>query len=194
MPISFVRSPRTSPPPDPAMTDTSLQYPVGRFTAPDVVTDAARASAIDGIAGLPAAMRAALASLTATQIETPYRDGGWTVRQVVHHVADSHMHAYLRVKFALTEESPTIRPYDESAWAQLPDVTTIPAEVSLSLLDAMHARWAACLRGLSPEQFARPFVHPELGPQRIDLSLLRYDWHGRHHVAHVTSLRMRMGW
>ena len=176
------------------MPDTSLQYPVGRFTAPDQITDAARAVAIAEIAGLPAAMRAAVSGLDATQLETPYRDGGWTVRQVVHHVADSHMHAYIRVKFALTEESPTIRPYDEGAWAMLPDVVTVPADVSLSLLDGIHARWVACLAGLTGEQMTRPFVHPELGPQRLDLSLLRYAWHGRHHVAHVTSLRARIGW
>jgi DinB superfamily len=176
------------------ISDRSLQYPVGRFTAPDVVSDAMRTSAIDEIAALPATMRAAVSGLSALQIETRYRDGGWTVRQVVHHVADSHMHAYLRVKFALTEESPTIRPYDEAAWSMLPDVAALPIETSLTLLDVLHARWTSCLRGLAPDQFARPFVHPELGAQRIDVSLLRYAWHGRHHVAHVTSLRERMAW
>lgn len=176
------------------MTATSLQYPVGRFTAPDVITEALRTPAILALQSLPAAMRAAVDGLSDAQLETPYRDGGWTVRQVVHHVADSHMHAYIRVKFALTEESPTIRPYDESAWAVLPDVMTVPTEVSLSLIDGIHARWVACLRGLQSEQFARPFVHPELGPQRLDLALLRYEWHGRHHVAHITGLRTRMGW
>ena len=176
------------------MADTSLQYPVGRFTTPAVVTEAAARAALDGIAALPQAMRMAVAGLAASQLEAPYRDGGWTVRQVVHHVADSHMHAYLRVKFALTEEAPTIRPYDEGAWAVLPDVAAIPVEASLVLLDSLHARWVACLRGGPSAQFARTFVHPELGAQRIDLSLLRYDWHGRHHVAHITSLRERMGW
>ncbi len=176
------------------MSDTSLQYPVGHFTAPDVVSTAMRVAAVDEIAALPAAMRAAVQGLTLAQLETPYRDGGWTVRQVVHHVPDSHMHAYTRVKFALTEESPTIRPYDEGAWSQLPDVVALPIDVSLTLLDAIHTRWIACVRGLTESQFARVFVHPELGPQRVDLSLLRYAWHGRHHVAHITSLRMRMGW
>ena len=176
------------------MSDTSLQYPVGHFTAPDVVSTAMRAAAVDEIAALPAAMRAAVHGLTLAQLETPYRDGGWTVRQVVHHVPDSHMHAYTRVKFALTEESPTIRPYDEGAWSQLPDVVALPIDVSLTLLDAIHTRWIACVRGLTESQFARVFVHPELGPQRVDLSLLRYAWHGRHHVAHITSLRTRMGW
>lgn len=176
------------------MTATSLQYPVGRFTAPDEITGALRASAIAALTALPVAMRTAVDGLTDAQLETPYRDGGWTVRQVVHHVADSHMHAYIRVKFALTEESPTVRPYDEAAWAELPDVACVPAQVSLSLIDGVHARWVACLAGLHEAQFARPFVHPELGPQRLDLSLLRYDWHGRHHVAHVTGLRTRMGW
>lgn len=191
---SFVKSRRTLQPADRQMTETSLQYPVGRFTEPDVVTEAALAAAIDGLAGLPAAMRSAVASLTPAQLETPYRDEGWTVRQVVHHVADSHMHAYVRVKFALTEDAPTIRPYDEAAWSLLPDVAAVPIEVSLALIDGIHARLVSCLRGITPAQFARPFVHPELGPQRIDLSMLRYDWHGRHHVAHVTSLRTRMGW
>jgi hypothetical protein len=176
------------------MTETSLQYPVGRFTVPDQVTAAMLASAIDEIAALPGAMRAAVDGLTAAQLGTPYRDGGWTVRQVVHHVPDSHMHAYIRVKFALTEDAPTIRPYDEGAWALLPDVAAVPIDVSLSLLDGIHARWVACLRGLDAAQFARTFVHPELGAQRIDVSLLRYAWHGRHHVAHITSLRTRMGW
>ena len=176
------------------MTATSLQYPVGRFTAPDEITDALRMSAIAALQALPATMRAAVDGLTDAQLETSYRDGGWTVRQVVHHVADSHMHAYIRVKFALTEQSPTIRPYDEAAWAVLPDVMTVPPQVSLSLIDGIHARWVACLRGLQGEQFAQPFVHPELGPQRLDLSLLRYEWHGRHHVAHITGLRTRLGW
>jgi hypothetical protein len=159
-----------------------------------VVTPEATAAALEEIAALPAAMRAAVHGLVTTQLETPYRDGGWSVRQVVHHVPDSHMHAYTRVKFALTEESPTIRPYDEAAWAMLPDVAALPVEVSLSLLEGIHTRWVACLRGLSADQLARTFVHPELGPQRIDLSLQRYAWHGRHHVAHITSLRARMGW
>lgn len=176
------------------MTETSIQYPVGRFTAPDDITPALRNHAIDEIALLPTAMTKAVHGLDTAQLETPYRDGGWTVREVVHHVADSHMHAYLRAKFALTEESPTIRPYDEAAWSKLADVSTVPIGVSLSLIDGIHARWVACLRGLVDAQFARPFVHPELGPQRIDLSLLRYAWHGRHHVAHITSLRAQKGW
>jgi hypothetical protein len=175
-------------------SETSLQYPVGRFSAPDVVTPEMLRATIDEVAALPAALAAAVAGLTASQIETPYREGGWTVRQVVHHVADSHMHAYIRVKFALTEENPTIRPYDEGAWAALPDVAAIPIATSVSLVDGIHVRWAACLRGLPLAKFARSFVHPELGAQRIDVSLMRYAWHGRHHVAHITSLRTRMGW
>ena len=176
------------------MTDVSLQYPVGRFTVPEDITVVMRNHAIDEIASLPSAMGVAVHGLTDAQLETPYRVGGWTVRQVVHHVADSHMHAYIRSKFALTEESPTIRPYDEASWATLPDVDAVPMTVSLSLIDGIHARWVACLRGLADAQFARPFVHPELGAQRLDLSLLRYAWHGRHHVAHITALRARMGW
>jgi hypothetical protein len=176
------------------MTETSLQYPVGRFTAPSVVSAAQRAAAIDEIAALPAALRAAVQGLSQAQLDTPYRDGGWTVREVVHHVPDSHMHAYTRVKFALTEKAPTIRPYDEAAWTLLPDVQAVPVEVSLSLLEGIHTRWVACLRGLTEAQVARTFVHPDLGAQPIDLTVLRYAWHGRHHLAHVTSLRSRMGW
>ncbi len=176
------------------MTETSLQYPVGRFTTPDVVTAEMCGSAIRELVALPTAMRRAVDGLSESQLDTPYRDDGWTVRQVVHHVADSHMHAYIRVKFALTEESPTIRPYDEGAWATLPDVAIVPVSVSLSLIDGIHARWTTCLSGTTAEQMTRPFVHPELGAQPIDLSLLRYAWHGRHHVAHITSLRTRMGW
>lgn len=176
------------------MSETSLQYPVGRFTAPDEITAEMRLAAIEQVAATPGAMRAAVAGLDAESLETPYRDGGWTVRQVVHHVADSHMHAYVRFKFALTEEAPTIRPYDEAAWAVLPDVAVVPVEVSLSLIDGIHARWVACMQALDDRSFARHFVHPEMGPQRLDLSLLRYAWHGRHHVAHVTSLCARMGW
>ena len=171
-----------------------MQYPVGRFTAPETVTKALLDAAINEIAALPAAMRAAVQGLTAAQLETPYRDGGWNVREVVHHVPDSHMHAYTRVKFALTEDSPTIRPYDEGAWTRLPDVATVPIDVSLSLLDAIHTRWVACLRGLDEAQFKRVFVHPELGGQAIEMSVLRYAWHGRHHLAHITSQRSRMGW
>lgn len=176
------------------MPEFTVQYPVGRFVLPPAITPDMRAAAIDEIAALPGALSSALAGLTDAQIETPYRDGGWTVREVVHHVADSHMHAYLRTKFALTEEMPTIRPYDEGAWATLPDVAIVPISVSESLLHGIHTRWTACLRGLDDAGFARQFVHPELGPQRIDLALLRYAWHGRHHVAHVTGLRERMGW
>jgi DinB superfamily len=176
------------------MTETTLQYPVGRFSEPALITPAMRSHAIDEIALLPAALHHSVRDLTPAQIETPYRDGGWTVREVVHHVADSHMHAYIRVKFALTEESPTIRPYDEAAWSALPDVAAAPIAVSLSLVEGIHARWVACLRGMHDAQFLRPFVHPELGPQQIDLSLLRYAWHGRHHTAHITALSSRMGW
>jgi hypothetical protein len=176
------------------MTETSLQYPIGRFTTPATITPAMRDAAIAELIDTPFAMRSAVDGLTTAQLDTPYREGGWTVRQVVHHVADSHMHAYIRVKFALTEDSPTIRPYDEGAWALLPDVAVVPVTVSLSLIDGIHARWTACLAGTAADQMTRPFVHPELGPQPLDLSLLRYAWHGRHHVAHITSLRTRMGW
>jgi len=176
------------------VTEESLRYPVGRFTEPTIVTIAMRDAAIADLAALPQLLRATVSGLSQAQRDTPYRDGGWSVQQVVHHIADSHMHAYLRVKFALTEESPTIRPYDEAAWALLPDVASVHADVSLSLIDGVHARWVACLAGVDPACFVRPFVHPELGPQPIDVSLLRYAWHGRHHTAHIANLRQRMEW
>jgi hypothetical protein len=148
---------------------------------------------VAAIAELPMRMRAAVAGLTDAQLETPYRPGGWTVRQVVHHVADSHLHAYIRLKFALTEEQPTIKPYDQDAWAALPDCR-LPIEASLALLDGVHARWAALYRSLAPEQFERVFHHPETGLVTVDGQLQLYAWHSRHHVAHITSLRAREGW
>jgi hypothetical protein len=176
------------------MADEELSYPIGRFRVPESVTPDMLAQALNELAAVPAQLRAAVAGLTSAQIETPYRDGGWTVRQVVHHVADSHMHAYTRIKFALTEENPTIRPYDEQAWALLPDVAGLPIDTSLGLVDGVHARLVICLRGMPAASLARTFVHPEMGPQRVDLTALRYSWHGRHHVAHITSLRQREGW
>ena len=177
-------------------TDTTLdpRYPVGTFTKPDAYTPELRARFIDEIAAAPEALRAAVAGLSAEQLGTPYRDGGWTVRQVVHHVADSHMNAYIRFKLALTEHEPTIKPYDEARWAELPDSAATPIEVSLALLDALHLRWVTLLRALSPADFSRHFNHPESGRQPLDRALALYAWHSRHHVAHVTELRKRKGW
>jgi uncharacterized damage-inducible protein DinB len=149
---------------------------------------------MEAIAGLPARMRRAVAGLTDQQLNTPYREGGWTVRQVVHHVPDSHLNAYIRFKLAVTEQNPTIKPYDETAWAQLKDSELTPIEVSLALLESLHARWTVLLRSLSESDFQRKFVHPESGPHDLDWLLGLYAWHGNHHVAHITGLRERMEW
>jgi uncharacterized damage-inducible protein DinB len=132
--------------------------------------------------------------LTPAQLDTPYRDGGWTVRQVAHHVPDSHMNAYLRFKFGLTEDAPPIKTYEEKDWARTPEVAATPVDVSLALLDALHGRWVILLRAMTPEQFARTIKHPDMGPTTLDTMLALYAWHGRHHTAHITSLRERMGW
>ena len=137
----------------------------------------------------PARMRQAIAGLEKDQLDTPYRDGGWTVRQVVHHVPDSHLNAYIRFKWAMTEDAPTIKPYDESAWAALKDSELTPVEVSLTLLESLHARWTVLLRSLKPEDFQRRFTHPDSGPHDLDWLLRLYSWHGNHHLAHITSLR-----
>lgn len=170
-----------------------LRYPVGRFDPAAPVTSDMREPAIAAIAELPARMRAAVAGLADAQLDTPYRPGGWTVRQLVHHVADSHMNGYIRTKLALTEHEPTIKPYDQDAWAPLPD-SRLPIDISLGVLDGVHARWTAVWRSLTPAHFARIFHHPEIGTVSLDLQLQHYAWHCRHHVAHITSLREREGW
>ena len=171
------------------------RYPVGKFEPPKgALTPAQRAQMIDTIAAQPAALRAAVAGFSAAQLDTPYREGGWTVRQVVHHVADSHMNAYVRMRLALTETNPTVKAYDEKTWAELPDARTMPPEVSLTLLDVMHQRWATMLRALTPEQFARTYAHPEYGTVSMDWVLAQYTWHGRHHTAQITTLRGQRGW
>ena len=153
-----------------------------------------RAAWIRQIVEAPAALRAAVAGLTDRQLDTPYRPGGWSVRQVLHHVPDSHLNAYCRCKLALTEDNPTIRPYDEAAWARVADTAKTPPDVSLALLDALHARWVVLLESMSAADFARPFTHPDHGARTLDWLLQLYAWHGRHHAAHVTSLRTREGW
>jgi uncharacterized damage-inducible protein DinB len=174
---------------------TDPRYPIGRFVEPDAHTPASRAAAIDHLAALPAALRDAVAGLDDAQLDTPYRDGGWTVRQVVHHVVDSHLNAYVRHKLAMTEDEPTIRPYDESTWAELGEARTAAPELSLRLLDALHSRWVAFLGTLAPAEFERGFHHPEAKRRMsIDWSLAMYAWHGRHHTAHVTALRAARGW
>lgn len=173
---------------------SDLAYPIGEFAWEGPAGAADRARRIDEIAAAPAALRAAVAGLTDSQLDTPYRPGGWTVRQVVHHVPDSHVNAYVRFKLALTEDVPLIKPYREAAWAELADVKTVPVATSLALLDALHERWVSFLRSLGEAEWARTFRHPDLGVVPLEKNLALYAWHGRHHVAHVTVLRARMGW
>ena len=170
------------------------RYPVGLFQRRDELSDSERSAMIDVIAAAPARLREAVAGLEEVQLDTPYRDGGWTVRQVVHHVPDSHLNAYIRLKLALTAEHPTICPYDESEWAKLADAR-MPIEVSLTLLDSLTERWVGLMRALQPSDFRRTFKHPDHdGVQSLDWLVAMYEWHSRHHVAHITSLRERMGW
>ena len=171
-----------------------LRFPIGKLERKSSLTPAERTAALDAMAKAPAELRAAVKGLDDTQLDTPYRPDGWTVRQLVHHVADSHMNAYTRFRLALTEDAPTIKPYDEKSWAELPDVRELPVEHSLGILDAMHARLDHLLRKTEPASFARTLVHPENGPMTMDSLLSIYSWHGRHHVAHVRGLRERMGW
>ncbi|MGH9349382.1 MAG: YfiT family bacillithiol transferase [Vicinamibacterales bacterium] len=170
-----------------------LSYPVGRFDRQAPRTAETRRVAIQDLATLPARMRNAVNGLIDARLDTPYRPGGWTVRQLVHHVADSHMNGYIRTKLAITEDNPTIKPYDQDAWASLPDAR-LPVAVSLSILDAVHERWTAICRSLAEPDFARTFVHPDLGQLTLDAHVHLYGWHSRHHVAHVTALRQREGW
>jgi uncharacterized damage-inducible protein DinB len=175
--------------------ETDLRYPVGKFDWRAPVSETEYPRLIAEIAEAPNALRTAVAGLSPDQLGTPYRPEGWTVKQVVHHIPDSHLNAYTRFKLALTEEEPTIKPYDEAAWAKLPDSQTVPVDVSLTLLDTLHTRWVALLRSMGAADFARTLRHPEhdrvltLG-QMLGL----YAWHGRHHVAHITALRKREGW
>jgi len=170
------------------------RYPIGHPVLKPELTAAERSEAIETIASAPAALRAAVAGLSPEQLETPYRDGGWTVRQVVHHVPDSHMNAYIRFKLTLTEDEPTIKLYAEDRWARLADSKETPVEVSLTLLETVHRRWDSVLRAMAPTDFQRRLNHPERGLVTLDSMLAMYSWHGRHHVAHVTTLRERMGW
>ncbi len=171
-----------------------LKYPVGLFVADPNVTEEKRRRWIEEIAVTPDKLRAAVTGLTPEQLDTPYRPGGWTVRQVVHHMADSHMNAYIRFKLALTEKEPTIKTFEQDEWAGLADGRTAPVETSVMLVEALHRRWVLLLRSLTLADFARTFVHPELGRVTLDTYLQMYAWDGRHHVAHITSLRTRLGW
>ncbi len=171
-----------------------LQYPIGRFVAPALVSTAQASAWIDEIDRLPAALRSVVQALTPEQLEKPYRPGGWRVRQVVHHLADSHMNSLIRFKLALTEDHPTIKPYSEARWAELPDYVDVPVATSLQLLAALHERWVCLLRRLGAADLKREFVHPESGVVRLDVNLGIYAWHGRHHLAHITRLADREGW
>ncbi|HEX9107013.1 MAG TPA: bacillithiol transferase BstA [Longimicrobiales bacterium] len=171
------------------------RYPIGRAEVVERLTGERRAELIRQIEEAPAALRAALTGLSDEQLDTPYREGGWTVRQLAHHVPDSHLNAYTRFRLALTENEPTIKPYSEKAWSELPDARTEPVEPSLRLLEALHQRWVPLLRAMTPEEWERGFVHPEHGRRMsLDQTLQIYAWHGRHHTAHVTRLRERQGW
>ncbi len=176
------------------MSTPDLRYPVGEFRFPKSVSTGELATFIDQIAETPARMRAAVTGLNDAQLDTPYRPGGWTVRQLAHHVPDSHMNSYVRFRLALTEDEPVIKPYEEKLWAELADARSLPVEPSLVLLEALHARWVPLLRSLSESEWKRTFRHPELGLVSLENNAALYAWHGRHHVAHVTALRERMGW
>jgi uncharacterized damage-inducible protein DinB len=170
------------------------RYPIGKYKEPAAVTPALRQQAIAQIAQTPAKVREAVRGLSDAQLDTPYRDGGWTLRQVVHHLADSHMNAYMRLRLALTEEKPTIKPYEEARWAELEDAKRAPVEWSLALLEPLHERFVRLLRSLSTEDYSRTFVHPEHGARTLDWLLFIYAWHGAHHTAHITELRKQKGW
>jgi hypothetical protein len=175
-------------------SDDALRFPIGDLVPVTTLTPAERVACIADLAALPERLRAAVAGLTDEQLDTPYRPGGWTVRQVVHHLPDSHMNGFIRTKLALTEPEPTIKPYDEKLWADLPD-TRLPIEMSVGLVDGLQARWAVTFRAMTPDLFGRTFVHPELGGAvTLDRQLHGYAWHSRHHVAHITALRQRQGW
>jgi uncharacterized damage-inducible protein DinB len=176
-----------------SLSDLDPRYPVGRFAPPATIELDERTGAIATLAELPERLRNAVDGLSSAQLGVPYREGGWTVRQVVHHVADSHMNAFIRAKLALTEDWPTVKPYDEAAWAKLHD-TAAPVEWSLELVESLHARWVMLLQSLDDEQWQRGFNHPESGPNTVELTTLVYAWHSRHHVAHITHLRAREGW
>jgi uncharacterized damage-inducible protein DinB len=171
-----------------------LRYPIGKFHYDGSISEQQKQAFLFDVAQTPVNLRSAIQGLSDSQLDSPYRPQGWTVRQVVHHLPDSHLNSYVRFKLALTEDDPTIKPYAEDRWAELPDTKATPVEVSLTLLDSLHDRWVRLLRSLTPEQWKRTFRHPEIGPMTLDKTLALYAWHGKHHVAHITELRKRMSW
>lgn len=171
-----------------------LRYPVGPCEYPETVSAGSRRQYIEELAAAPGHFREAVRGLTDSQLDTPYRPEGWTVRQVIHHVADSHMSSFIRFRLGVTEDEPTIKPYDEKKWAELADSRTLPVEVSLQLLEALHRRWVVLLQSFSEADFARRIRHPEIGTVRLDTYLAAYAWHCRHHAAHITGLRDRQHW
>ena len=173
--------------------ETDLRYPVGKFERPERLEESRILALVDSLAEAPARLARAVAGLNAARLDTPYRPGGWTLRQVVHHLPDSHMNAYIRCKLALTESDPTIKTYEEERWAELADSRS-PIEPSLALFENLHARWVLLLRSLAKPDWGRKFLHPNLGMMTVGQNLAQYEWHGRHHVAHIVSLRERQGW
>jgi hypothetical protein len=173
---------------------SDLRYPIGKFEYSGSLPEDQKQKFLDDIAQAPTNLRAAVRGLSDQQLDTPYRPEGWTVRQVAHHVPDSHINAYVRFKLALTEEEPAIKAYEEDRWARLPDTRATPVEISLAMMDSLHDRWVRLLRSLQPEDWKRTFRHPKLGVVSLEKTLALYAWHGRHHVAHITSLRERNGW
>lgn len=170
------------------------RFPIGKFHYEGPLSNEQKQSLLNDVARAPANLRAAVKGLSDAQLDTPYRPGGWTVRQVVHHVPDSHMNSYVRFKLALTEDDPTIKPYAEDKWAELADTKATPIDVSLTLLDSLHDRWMRLLRSLTLDDWKKTFRHPELGPMTLEKTLAIYAWHGKHHVAHITELRKQMSW
>lgn len=173
---------------------TDIRYPIGPWDRVAPSDDAARSAAIEAFVTVPQALREAVAGLSDAQLDTPYRDGGWSPRQICHHLADSHMNSFLRFKFGLTEDTPTIKPYDENAWSTTPDVLGQPVEHSLQILSGVHARLVALLRAQPAAAFDRGLLHPERGPMTLAQLLGLYAWHGAHHIAQITAQRQRNGW
>jgi uncharacterized damage-inducible protein DinB len=173
---------------------TDLRYPIGQFTPPAASQPNLRAEQIEILRQLPERLREVTAGLSDAQLDTPYREGGWTVRQVIHHIADSHANAFIRFKLTLTEDWPTVKPYKEAAWAELADSRKLPIDLSMAIITGMHARWVVLLESLSEQDFHKGYNHPEHGKQVLTTVLAMYAWHAQHHTAHISGLRARQGW